>query len=95
MDEPTIDSGGEPGVRKKLSPVGVTGDLQGDAGFFSYGGTIRGVGDQDTGAGSVDLHSGEDGAHVLGVRGIAIGHAEKLQAIKVDILLVEIADAGF
>ena len=78
VDKLAVNSGGEPGMREKLPAVGVTGNLERDASFGGYGGAIWGVGNEDAGAGSVDFHPSEDGAHVFGVGGVAVGHAEKL-----------------
>ncbi len=94
MSKLAIDTSGKPGVREELSAVGVAGNLKGDSGLFGDGGTVGRVGDEDAGAISVDLHAGKDGAHVFGVRGVAIRHAEKLQAVEIDILFIENADAS-
>src|SRR5664279_1913637 len=95
MSKLAIDTSSKPGVREELPAVGVAGNLKGDSGFLGDGWTIGRVSDEDAGAISVDLHAGEDGAHVFGVGGVAIRHAEKLQAVEIDILFVENADASF
>ena len=43
MNELAIDSGSKPSVREKLSTMGVSGNLQGNTGFFRDWRAIRGV----------------------------------------------------
>lgn len=94
MEELAIDAVGKPGVGEELSTVGVARELERDASFFGDGRAIGCVTDEDAGAGFVDVEFCEDRAEVVIVGGVEIRDADELQAVEIDIFLVEDADAG-
>ena len=88
------DARGEPSERKNLAAVGVAGELERDALLLWNGQAVRHVGEQDAGAGAVEIGVGEDRAEALGIRGVVVRDAEDLEAVEIDGFVVEDTDAG-
>lgn len=94
VNELAIDAAREPVPRDELAEVGVAGELERDAGGFRGGGMVGRVGEQDAGAIAVHAERVQGGGEVSGAGGAAVGDAENLEAVGVNLFVVEDADSG-
>ena len=65
----------------------MAGDLEADTGGFGDSDVVGSMGQEDAGAIAVDADLVEDGAKVLRVRGVAVGHADDLKAVNLGFLV--------
>src|SRR5271157_545245 len=92
--EVTEGTADEPGKREDLSAVGVAGELEADAGLFDLSQAAgRGI-EQNAGVGGGQAQGLENGAYAEDGGGVAVGHAQDVEAIDGHPFVGQNADAG-